>query len=180
MALTTRQCLPGLHNPIRWWTMTILLILLALLGADNFRLRESASSAMLRLAPFVWTCLEDVRNVPLETRLRCQKVFAQHWPTLPLTARQAHVAGMRPCGWSMLPWLCLARSSHLLSGNGASYGGWAGYRVATALWLLESAETMMPAAILAELERMATAEDDWVAENWNLYITSGGQRRHAR
>ncbi len=143
-------------------------------------MREATTRILEQMAPWCWRELADLEGWPLETRLRAKGVADRHWPLVPLADRQAHVAGFKPHGWSYLPWLCLALGSHHLAGRASSLGCWQGHRDATADWLKDAAETMLPAAILSELERMAVAEDDWVATNPHAYTMAGGQRRHAR
>ncbi len=153
----------------------ILSLLLALLDSDSFRVREAATAALARLAPVAWRQLYHVAG-PLETQLRCKTVANRHWPAIPLADRQAYVAGFLPQGWPVLPWF---------DGRpwpGGSSGGqldaWQSWRDATALWLATAAETMLPAAIRLELERMARIELEWIACNPGAYRNAGGQRRH--
>ncbi len=156
----------------------ILALLLSLLDSNSFRIRDAATAALARLAPVAWRQLYHVSG-PLETQLRCKAVANHHWPAIPLAERQAYVAGFVPRGWKILPWLDLRHPGDYFSTGGAGASGcWLGWRMATEAWLLEVAGTMLPAAIRAELERMADVELAWIAANPWSYRSAGGLRRH--
>ncbi len=152
--------------------------LLALLDSDSFRTREAATKSLAAFAPLCWQQLYRVTD-PLEAKLRCKFIADRHWPLVPLAERQAYVAAFVPRGWHKLPWLDLRHPGDYFSSGGAGASGcWLGWRLATEAWLLEAAATMLPAAIRAELERMAGVELAWIAANPWSYRSAGGLRRH--
>jgi hypothetical protein len=150
--------------------MVLLLVLLACLGCDSFRVREAAHRTILHLGPSLWYFLHaQESHADPEVARRCVLLARAAWPNLPEGQRQAEAAKLFPIGVRKLPWLWGIHDTQdwLREAEGSDcWPSWERWRHATALWIADcAAKGMTLQCIRAYLELLRANELRWWAEH---------------